>query len=94
MNDPEMNHPYEKLHKALETLGLPTHVTLREITQRYRELAAKHHPDRMGDEVAMAHINEAYELLRRYIEQYRFSFSEEEIARQFPRQTYVKQFRF
>ncbi len=89
-----MSEAYEKIHEALETLGLPTHVSMRDITQRYRYLASKKHPDAGGENGEMAKINEAYELLKRYVESYRFSFSEEEIAKQFPQETHAKRFRF
>ncbi|NPA29005.1 MAG: J domain-containing protein [Epsilonproteobacteria bacterium] len=85
---------YRKIHAALEILGLPPLVTLKEITERYRTLAVKYHPDRGGDAEEMAKINEAYALLKAYAENYRFSFSEEEIDKQFPKEGHVKQFRF
>lgn len=89
-----MSEAYEKIKEALDVMGLPSHVSLRDIIQRYRYLAAKRHPDAGGDADEMAKINEAYELLKRYIENYRFSFSEEEIAKQFPQETHAKRFRF
>ena len=85
---------YGKIHEALEILGLPPLVTLKEITARYRYLASQKHPDAGGDAREMARLNEAYELLRDYIENYRFTFSEEEIDRQFPQGHHAKRFRF
>ncbi|WP_457594135.1 J domain-containing protein [Hydrogenimonas sp.] len=89
-----MSQVYEKIHEALEILGLPAHVSLKDITNRYRYLASREHPDVGGEEEQMARINEAYNLLKRYVENYRFSFSEEEIAKQFPQETHAKRFRF
>ncbi len=89
-----MSKAYDKIHEALEVLGLPGHVNLKEITARYRYLASGKHPDVGGDEEEMARINEAYRLLKSYIENYRFSFSEEEIAKQFPHEAHAKRFRF
>ncbi len=89
-----MSRAYERIHEALETLGLPAHVSLKDITNRYRYLASRMHPDVGGEDEQMAEINEAYDLLKRYIENYRFSFSEEEIARQFPQEAHAKRFRF
>ncbi len=88
------NKAYKVIHHALETLGLPTHVTWRDIVARYRYLAGEAHPDAGGDTAKMAEINEAYELLKKYVENYRFTFSEEEIARQFPHEAHAKQYRF
>lgn len=75
----------DRIHKALETLGLPTLVTRREIKERYRQLARRYHPDRdAGDAVRMEEINRAYETLMEYVENFRFRFDEEEIKRHNP----------
>ena len=37
--------------------------TLREVKQKYKELAMNHHPDRGGDTVTMQNINFEYELI-------------------------------
>ena len=89
-----MSSAYEKIHEALETLGLPSHVSLRDITARYRYLALGKHPDAGGEDEEMARLNEAYRLLKSYIENYRFSFSEEEILKQFPQDAHAKRFSF
>ncbi len=89
-----MSSMYDEIHEALEILGLPSHVNLKEITARYRYLASGKHPDVGGESGEMARINAAYEALKRYIENYRFSFTEEEISRQFPQETHAKRFRF
>ncbi|MRI58225.1 MAG: molecular chaperone DnaJ [Epsilonproteobacteria bacterium] len=69
-------------------------VSYQEIKRRYKELSRRHHPDLGGDQSQMAQINEAYTILKNYIENYRFSFSEEEILKQFPHVEYLKKFRF
>ncbi|WP_456404326.1 J domain-containing protein [Hydrogenimonas sp.] len=89
-----MSRAYEEIHEALDILGLPSHVSLKDIMARYRYLVSGKHPDVGGEGGEMARINEAYERLKRYIENYRFSFSEEEIAKQFPQETHAKRFRF
>ena len=89
-----MDDPAKKIREALEVLGLPPMVSLAEIKERYRQLSRRHHPDGGGDAQQMARINEAYEILRSYAENFRFSFSDEEIARQFPWSEYRKKFRF
>ena len=40
----------------------------------------------------MKELNEAYQTLKEYIENYKFLFSEEEIRRQYPDE-YIKKFR-
>jgi hypothetical protein len=42
----------------------------------------------------MAHINEAYEILKTYMEEFKFTFSDEEIAKQFPQELHASRFRF
>ncbi|BCD60641.1 MULTISPECIES: J domain-containing protein [unclassified Nitratiruptor] len=86
--------PVQLIHEALETLGLPTMVSYKEIKDRYRMLSKRFHPDKGGDEEEMAKINRAYTILKNYIENYRFSFTEEEILKQFPHKEYIKKFRF
>lgn len=44
--------------------GLRADAKAIEIKERYRELAARHHPDKGGDSMRMAEINEAYELVK------------------------------
>ncbi|SMC10085.1 J domain-containing protein [Nitratiruptor tergarcus] len=86
--------PVTLIHEALETLGLPPMVSYKEIKERYRELSKRYHPDRGDESEKMAQINHAYEILKNYIENYKFSFSQEEILKQFPFEEYVNKFRF
>ena len=81
--------------RALEELGLPRMVTAKEVKKRYRELARRYHPDRPGgDPERMQRIQRAYELLREYMENFRFRFDEEEISRQYPEREHQERFRF
>jgi len=89
-----MKDPVALIHDALETLGLPTMVSYRDIKERYRYLSMKHHPDKGGEAEEMAKINEAYTILKNYIENYKFSFSEEEILKQFPHKEHAQKFKF
>lgn len=49
---------------ALRTLKLKADAGRHEITRSYRELIARHHPDKGGDTETFIHIRQAYELLR------------------------------
>ena len=89
-----MSKNYEAVQRALEILGLPTHISWETIKSRYRYLASHKHPDTGGDDEQMAQINAAYELLKKYVENFRFSFSEEEVDKQFPQDFHAKRFRF
>jgi len=83
------------IRNALETLGLPPMVTRGEIKKRYRQLARRCHPDRnAGDARKMEEINRAYETLMEYVENFRFRFDEEEIARQNPETHHSAKFKF
>ena len=83
----------EKIEHALEILGLPRLVTKAEIKQQYRFLAKKYHPDRTKKCQNMEQINEAYATLMKYIEEFRYTFDEDEIRKQFPEVDYVQHYR-
>ena len=48
---------------ALVTLGLETDCSRQQVTQRYRQLAATHHPDKGGNPEQFIEIRQAYEVL-------------------------------
>jgi len=90
-----MSESHKEVYRALETLGLPPLVTREEIKKRYRRLAKKYHPDRCGGaSEEMEAINRAYDILMRYVENFRFRFDEEEFARNCPEEHHAKQFKF
>ena len=80
--------------KALKVLGLTPFVTYDEIKKRYRELSKKLHPDFGGSAEDMDRLNRAYEFLKKYIENYRYTFSEDEIKKQHLGSDYADKFRF
>jgi len=77
--------PKEEIAKALEILQLPTLV--------YHFLAKKNHPDTGGDVEQMEQLNHAYRLLMKYIEEFRYTFDDEEISKQFPGADYAQRFK-
>ncbi len=86
---------YYEIQNALEELDLSVFVSLVEIKEKHRELAKKYHPDVCGDDgERFAKIEAAYKLLKGYIENYRFEFSEDEIRKQSPWDDYKKRFKF
>ncbi len=87
-------NPVALIQEALDIMGLPSMVSWKDIKERYRLLSKKYHPDKGGDAAKMAELNRAYKILKTYIENYRFSFSEEEILKQFPYNEYINKFRF
>ena len=49
--------------ESLEILGLQRHASWPEIRQRYRQLAARHHPDKGGDQHQFVQLRQAWEKL-------------------------------
>ncbi len=91
----ESENSVEKIQGALKTLHLSSLVSLNEIKKRYRELSKKFHPDfNKEDADKFKEINEAYKILKNYIENYRFTFSKEEIIKQFPQEYHASKFKF
>jgi DnaJ-class molecular chaperone len=82
-----------KIKEALDILGLPTLITRGDIKKQYRFLAKKYHPDQGGNTEDMEKINQAYQLLIHYIEDFRYTFDDEEISRQFPGADHAQRFK-
>jgi len=85
--------PMEAIDNALNILVLPKYITREDIKKQYRYLAKKNHPDRGGNVEKMEQLNYAYGLLMRYIEEFRYTFDEEEVSRQFPGADYARRFK-
>ena len=84
----------EEFEKALKFMELTPFVTFGEIKNRYLELSKKFHPDFGGSIEDMENLNSSYQLLKKYIENFRFSFSEEEFEKQHIGSDYADRFRF
>ncbi len=80
--------------RALEILELPRFITKDEIKKRYKELVKKHHPDISKDSQKINQIIVAYKVLMEYIDNFRYSFDEDEISKQMPNMTHNQKFRF
>lgn len=85
---------YEELDESRILFGLEKRATRGEIRARHRMLVKRHHPDTAaGSDVEMiGRINEAYRILREYIDSYRYSFEEEEFYGQNPEERLRRQF--
>ena len=88
-----MLSPLEEIEKALDILRLPKLINKEDIRTQYHFLAKKNHPDLGGDIKEMEQINAAYRFLMKYIEEFRYTFDEEEISKQFPGADYVQRFK-
>ena len=88
-----MHSPIEEIDKALDILGLPKLITKEDIKKQYHYFAKKYHPDLGGDAEKMEQINYAYKLLMKYIEEFRYTFDENEVNKQFPGADYAQRFK-
>ena len=87
------NMNYTNIQKALETLNLPTMITKNDLKKQYRFLARKNHPDVGGDVVKLQELNIAYSVLIEYIDNFKFSFDENEVAKQLPSEYHLSNFK-
>jgi len=85
---------YAELRASLLIFGLGERATLREIRARHRELVKKYHPDvgTEGMSGQIRKINAAYQVLREYVDAYRFSFAEDEFYEQNTEERIRRQF--
>jgi len=88
-----MHTPTEHINKALDILELPKLITKADVKKQYRFLSKKYHPDQGGDADKQEQINYAYKLLMKYIEEFRYTFSDIEVSNQFPGAKHAEQFR-
>ncbi len=88
-----MHSPMEEIDKALDILGLPKLISKVDIKKQYHFLAKKSHPDLGGDVKKMEQINYAYKFLMKYIEEFRYTFDENEVNKQFPGADHAQRFK-
>jgi hypothetical protein len=87
---------FDEVDEARRLLSLSDTATLKEIKSAYRRLAHRHHPDKHGggsDEAeVMKKLNWAYKLLMGYCDDYKYSFKEEDVARTYPYDEYLRKY--
>ena len=90
---------FKEIDEARILLGLGETATLEEIKQAYIKMAFRYHPDRSGNseddpqcEQIMKKLNWAYKLLKDYCAQYKYLFREEDVARTYPRDEYLRKY--
>ncbi|WP_428025867.1 J domain-containing protein [Arcobacter sp.] len=82
---------YDDFQKAVDCLGILTRLDQKGLRKNYLQLSKKYHPDTLeGSDEKFKEINEAYNLLKTYIENYKFSFEKEEFLGQYPSFTNYK----
>jgi DnaJ-class molecular chaperone len=75
---------YSDIIEAKQVLNLPERASMEEIKSKYRELIRYWHPDTCCEDPEKCNemtgkITAAYDIIMAYCNQYRYSFSEEEI---------------
>jgi len=76
---------YEKFQKALESLNIVSRTTAQELKTKYQKLSKIYHPDMpSGDEKKFREINEAYKIIQKYMQNFRFELNEKEFYEQNP----------
>jgi DnaJ-class molecular chaperone len=87
---------FNHIDQARKLLGLNETATLQEIKSAYKGLARRYHPDRNNgtDDAteAMKDLNWAYQLLMGYCNDYKYSFDQEDVARTYPQEEYLRRF--
>ncbi len=80
---------FEEITHARKILGVAESATLKQIQKNYRDLVKKWHPDRCREKKEICRektslILQAYKTIRDYCNNYRFTFSREEIEKYMP----------
>ncbi|AOO65349.1 DnaJ domain-containing protein [Sulfurospirillum halorespirans] len=76
---------YSDFEKALTTLGVVAKTDRKTLHKLYLSLSKEFHPDAQnGDTAKFQEINDAYQLIKAYMENYRFDFDEAEFKKQYP----------
>ncbi|MEA2098613.1 MAG: DnaJ domain-containing protein [Campylobacterota bacterium] len=76
---------FEEYEQALESLGIVSKYTVSDLKNRYLKLSKKYHPDMpTGDDEKFKEINEAYKLVQKYIQSFRYGVNEDDFYEQNP----------
>ena len=76
---------YQDYEKALNSLGIVSRFTLSDLKNNYLKLSKKYHPDMQdGNDEKFKEINEAYKLIQKYTQSYRFGVDEKDFLTQNP----------
>jgi len=89
---------FNEIEEARKLLGLGEEATLKEIKKAYKALAHRHHPDKLAEDdnsesEPMKRLNRAYKLLMDYCNEYKYSFKEEDIARTYFYDEYMRTYK-
>ena len=89
---------FNEIDKARRLLELSEKATSKEIRSAYRKMAFRYHPDKHTSadspeyEETMKSLNWAYKLLLQYCHDYKYTFREEDVARTYPHDEYLRRY--
>jgi DnaJ-class molecular chaperone len=89
---------FNEIEEARKLLRLGEAATLKEIKRAYKALAHRHHPDKHSGiateqaEETMKKLNWAYKVLMDYCTDYKYSFREEDVARTYAYDEYLRRY--
>jgi len=89
---------FTEIDEARRLLELGEMVSLKEIRSAYRKMASRYHPDKhpgstsAENEAVMKRLNWAYKLLMEYCRDYKYTFREEDVARVYPHDEYLRKY--
>jgi len=76
---------FEEFQKAIETLDLLSLTSQEHVRKKYLKLSRLYHPDmEQGSTEKFQELREAYEIVSKYMENFRFVFDEFEFKQQNP----------
>jgi DnaJ-class molecular chaperone len=90
---------FDEIDQARKLLGIGKAATLKEIRSVYRRMASRYHPDKhttddsSQHEETMKKLNWAYRVLTEYCRDYKYTFSEEDVARTYPYEEHMRKWR-
>lgn len=89
MNLEDLNS--KKVYQAAQTLNLRDKESLSEIRKKHRRLVKKWHPDQCQEDPEICkkkikELNKAFEIIKKYCNNYLYSFAEAEILENLPRE--------
>jgi DnaJ-class molecular chaperone len=89
---------FDDIDKARNLLGLGEAATLKEVRSAYRRMASQYHPDKHKTadskqyEETMKKLNWAYKVLTDYCRDYKYTFTEKDVARTYPHDEYLRRY--
>jgi len=89
---------FDEIDEARNLLGLGEAATLKEVRSAYRRMASQYHPDKHTTadsnqyEETMKKLNRAYIVLTEYCREYKYTFTEKDVARTYPHDEYLRRY--